>query len=52
MAISLFMGSAPWAYCPLAGRGRILFFFGLRGGGMTSVLPPRAVIFAAADLEK
>jgi len=36
----------------LLGRGFILFLTGFLGGAMTSVLPPLATIFSAADLEK
>src|SRR5262249_60838863 len=39
-------------YFVLAGRGRILFRTGFFGGGITSVVPPLAVIFSAADFEK
>src|SRR5438128_10704911 len=46
-------GPFPFAHpCSLAGRGFILFFLRFLGGGMTSVLPPLALIFSAADLEK
>src|SRR5262249_15858641 len=33
-------------------RGFILFRLGFLGGGMTSAVPPLAVIFSAADFEK
>src|ERR1700756_3508465 len=35
-----------------AGRGFILFFLGFLGGGITSAMPPLAVIFSVADFEK
>jgi hypothetical protein len=35
-----------------AGRGFILFFLGFLGGGITSMVPPLALIFCAADSEK
>src|SRR5205085_9299543 len=38
--------------CCLGGRGFILFRLGFFGGGITSAVPPRAVIFSAADFEK
>src|SRR5205807_1215111 len=44
-------GSMSVDHC-LAARGFILLRFGLAGGGITSVVPPLAVIFWAADLEK
>src|SRR5262245_58628319 len=39
-------------YDSAPGRGFILFRFGFLRGGRTSVLPPLAAIFSAADLEK
>ena len=36
----------------LGGRGFILLRSGFLGGGITSVVPPLAVIFSAADFEK
>jgi hypothetical protein len=36
----------------LAGRGFILLRTGFLGGGITSALPPLAVIFSRADFEK
>src|SRR5262245_9635884 len=39
-------------YSPLAFRGFILLRTGFLGGGITSAVPPLALIFSAADLEK
>src|SRR5262245_4132849 len=36
-------------YCSFAGRGFILLRAGFLGGGMTSVVPPLALIFSRAD---
>ena len=40
------------AYFGFGGRGFILLRTGFFGGGITSAVPPLAVIFSAADFEK
>src|SRR5438046_2837196 len=52
-ALDSFGADPPWRHWAFfGGRGLILFLTGFFGGGMTSAVPPRAVIFSAADLEK